>query len=761
MVQHALEAINPDAVLIEGPADAAEILSFASHANMKPPVAILVYDPDSPSVASYYPYAEFSPEWQAMRWAQSHNAALRFIDLPQSLRPRRESVDDADPASDLQLEVDSKAVATDGEPPFTPSPSTDPLEALALAAGYTDGEAWWGTLIEERRGEENPLALFAAISAAMASTRAEYPRTNKDPNEPAREAFMRKSIRTAIKEGHERIAVICGAWHAPTLSQDALQANPTKADDELIKALPKSKTVATWIPWTYDRLSYESGYGAGVASPGWYEHLWLHHDQVSARWLTKVARFMRDEDLDASSASVIESVRLADSLAALRGRTIAGLDELSDATLSILCHGNPLPMVVIEKKLIVGERLGEIPEEIPSLPLHRDITALQKSLRMKVSAVEALLDLDQRKETDMARSQFLHRLSILGIEWGKLAQDQRQGSSTFHEIWNLQWKPEFAVDIIDAARWGNTVADAAAACVQDRSNNAKDLSELTELLDHVMLADLPAAIDALLGRIQSLSAVTSSLGSLMEALPQLAGILRYGNVRKTDAALVEPLLAGLLARICASLVPACASLDDESAHEMWQRLDSVNYALSTLSREEFTLPWHAQLSKLAHAKVHGLVEGRVWRILLDSQVCDIESASTHISLALSPGNDPTNASAWIEGFLSHSGEILVHDKRLLSIIDQWVCSLSDATFDQVCPIARRTFGSITAPERRKIGERIKSTPPASVLSSPTQTQTSSPTHQQHNTESQSIDYDPERGRLVDPVLKLIFGEPLP
>ena len=38
------------------------------------------------------------------------------------------------------------------------------------------------------------------------------------------------------------------------------------------------------------------------------------------RWLTRVARLLRDEDLDASSAHVIEAVRLAEALAALRGR---------------------------------------------------------------------------------------------------------------------------------------------------------------------------------------------------------------------------------------------------------------------------------------------------------------------------------------------------------------------------------------------------------------------------------------------------------
>src|SRR5262249_34040954 len=162
----------------------------------------------------------------------------------------------------------------------------------------------------------------------------------------------------------------------------------------------------------------ESGYGAGIASPGWYEHLWKHGSQFSERWLTKVARLMRDEDLDASPASVIESARLADSLAVLRGRSIAGLDELSEGTLAVLCHGNPLPMRVIERKLIVGNRLGEVPSDVPMVPLQRDLAALQKSLRMKISADETTLDLDQRKENDLARSQLLHRLAILNIHWG-------------------------------------------------------------------------------------------------------------------------------------------------------------------------------------------------------------------------------------------------------------------------------------------------------------------------------------------------------
>ncbi len=746
LLTRALRAIEPDAVLIEGPPDAAELISLAGHADMVPPVALLVYDPEVPSNASYYPFADFSPEWQAMRWGLEHKADVRFIDLPQSLRPPSTKKADSEADRECESGGNDECEATEPDVPPAERHRQDPLDALAHAAGFADGEAWWGRLIEERRGDENPLQVFDAIREAMSSARAECGSTPHEPHELAREAHMRKSIRAAIKDGFTRIAVVCGAWHAPVLTADVLKSSPAKADDAILKQLVKRKTTATWIPWTYDRLSLQSGYGAGIASPGWYEHLWMNHDQVSTRWLTKVARFMREEDLDASPASVIEAVRLADSLAALRGRSIAGLDELSEATLSILCHGNPLPMRVIERKLIVGNRLGHIPEHAPSVPLQRDLAAQQKSLRLKVSADDAELDLDLRKETDVARSRLLHRLSVLGIPWGTLAADQKQRASTFHEVWKLQWKPEFAVVVIEAARWGNTIVDAAAACVQDQASKAQELAQLTALLDHVMLADLPGAIDTLISRIQSLSAVAATIGSLMDALPPLVRILRYGNVRKTDAALVEPLVDGLLARICAGLVPACGSLDDDAAAEMHSRIDGVSSALSTLARSEFVEPWHHELHKLGSAGVHGLVAGRAWRILLDAQACDPEVAASRIAFALSPGNDAAQASAWVEGFLRGSGTVLLHDERLLAIVDRWVCSLPPETFEQVCPIARRTFSTFAKPERRTIGEHLRrgvraAQPSAGVID--------------------GDDDDLARCELVDPVLRLILGEQMP
>ncbi|MBL0870213.1 MAG: hypothetical protein IBJ18_06505 [Phycisphaerales bacterium] len=757
MVLAALDKLQPDAVLIEGPPDAHDVLSFASHAEMRPPVALLVYEPDEPSNAAYYPFADFSPEWQAIRWAQRHSAEVRFIDLPWSNRqPDEKKLSESSVVEDDTLDKLDKP-----DKPGQPQQirrRIDPLEELAHAAGYEDGEGWWGRLIEEQHHQreqvdkgENALAVFGAIMEAMRAVRATEHVDEADRNDienARREAHMRRAIRQATKQGFSRIVVVCGAYHAPMLTSDALERVGSKSDDQLLKGLPKRKTAATWIPWTNDRLSMWSGYGAGVVSPGWYGHVWEHADQPAVPWMTRVARLLREEDIDASPAHVIESARLAQTLASLRGRSMVGLNELTEATLSVMCGANPLPLKVIERKLIVGVCLGSTPDETPAVPLQRDLAARQKALRLKPSADDTLLDLDQRKETDLERSRLLHRLCILNVEWGLRQQSAVKSTGTFHEVWKLQWKPELAVKIVEAARWGNTVLEAAQRKVLNDARRSSNLEQLTILLDHVLLADLAGAIEPVIERIQTISAVATDVRHLLDALPPLADVLRYGNVRKTDAALVEPVVTGLLARICAGLGPACGSLDDDAAAAMTRRIDRTQSALTTLDRKDLIEPWYERLRTLGEAAIHPRVAGRCWRILLSAQVLDTADAARHVSLALSVGNDPAFASAWLEGFISGSGLVLVHDRTLLGIIDRWVCSLNGETFDRICPILRRTFSTFEKPERRQIGEALKrsAVEPDSRASSP---DAISP-----------VGYDLQRAELVTPILRLILGDPL-
>lgn len=351
----ALNALKPVAVLIEGPADASDLLPMLADPGMVTPVALLTYAEDNPANASFFPFADYSPEYQAACWAVRHGAALRFIDLPASDRLGASAADIAE-----------ESAARSEEDPV----SRDPIGALATAAGYDDGESWWSDVIEE-----NPATgpVFAAVADAMTALR-----TDEKPlsaREAVREAHMRIEIARAAKDCDGAVAVVCGAWHVPALAEHRSLA----ADRELLKGRPKTKIKATWAPWTAPRLSRASGYGAGVVAPGWCAHLWeTREGDRTAIWLAKVSRVLRDRGHFVSTASVIEAQRLGTALAALRGRPAPGFAELREAAIACLCNGERALWNDIAAELLVGAGVGAIPAATPLAPLLEDLQRQQR-----------------------------------------------------------------------------------------------------------------------------------------------------------------------------------------------------------------------------------------------------------------------------------------------------------------------------------------------------------------------------------------------
>ncbi len=686
----ALGELAPDIVLVEGPPDAEDVLPLLAHEKMRPPVALLIYPADAPQNAAFFPFAVFSPEWQALRFALERGIPARFIDLPQ-----------ANQLAILRAEKQQQENRPEEAPPIEEEGlSDDPLGALAHAAGYSDRELWWEQQVEQR---QDATGLFDGIRMAMAELRNQGPVPKRRENE--REAFMRTRIRAAQKDGFQKIAVVCGAWHSPALTESI----PAKHDQELLKDLPKTKVSATWIPWTYSRLSYRSGYGAGVESPGWYHHLWESSAGAPVRWLARVARLLREQDLDASSASVIEAARLAEALAAIRGIPMPGLAEVNEAALAVICHAESAPMSLIRQKLEIGDFLGEVPADTPSVPIQRDLEAIQKRLRMKVSTEIKPIDLDLREENDRQRSALLHRLNLLGIAWGheQLTSGKVQGS--FHELWQLQWSPEFAVQLIEANIWGNTVESAASAKAVDSARTTQSLPELSSILNAVTLAILPLATDQILAELQSRAAVAADVRSLMDALPPLAHLARYGDVRGTKAEHILPVFRGLFERITVGVLPACASLDDTAAASMATSISRVEESVSQLDMEEYRQEWREVLSRILDSEgIHGLVRGYACRLLLDQHLISTEELARRARLALSPAVPPGQAASWVEGLLKGSGLTLLHQDELWKALDGWLIEFTAEQFQEVLPLLRRAFSGFAPAERRQMGGKVKS-----------------------------------------------------
>ena len=387
-VRRALSAYRPEVVLIEGPPEADDLVELAGDEAMRAPVALLAYPSDAVRVvmtrggaaatsggggrlpAAFWPFAEFSPEWQAVRWALANDVPVRFIDLPAAVR----------------LAIDTQEGSGDGP---ASTVRTDPIAALAAAAGYDDPERWWEDAIEHRltptgtglgsatggqpaneveaaTAVAEAIAPFAAIAEAMRAVRSQTPQQSAGDrlDEERREAHMRRALRVALKE-HDRVAVVCGAWHVPALEAPLPAAT---ADAATLRGLPRLRTSLTWVPWTHARMASWQGYGAGVSSPGWYHHLFTSTDQPVVRWLVAAAAVLRKDGIDVSSAHVIEATRLAETLATIRGRPLAGLAEVTDAARAALCDGDEVRLALINRKLVIGDRLGRVPDATRGVP---------------------------------------------------------------------------------------------------------------------------------------------------------------------------------------------------------------------------------------------------------------------------------------------------------------------------------------------------------------------------------------------------------
>nr|WP_093905503.1 DUF5682 family protein [Streptomyces sp. cf386] len=872
-VRAALEAARPQVVLIEGPPEADALIPLAADDAMRPPVALLAHAVDEPGRSAFWPLAEFSPEWVAIRWALEHGVPARFIDLPathtlawgkdgepvpvgkQGGEPggasaggragelagvqASESADEpvggaaaegagesagrsagerageiggeqaGEPVGERVGEpADERAGAPGGErvgesgggqggeaaggqagesaDERLAEPGgvrgdgngsgadvrVDPLAVLADAAGYDDPERWWEDVVEHRGlGEGDVFAPFLGLEEAMGALREAYGSGGHE-RDLVREAYMRLQVRAAQREFGDEVAVVCGAWHVPALRQKSTVA----ADKVLLKGLPKVKADMTWVPWTYRRLARVSGYGAGIDSPGWYGHLFGAPDRPVERWMTKVAGLLRDEDRIVSSAHVIEAVRLAETLAVMRGRPLPGLSETTDAVRAVMCDGSDVPLALVRDRLVVGDVLGEVPSSAPAVPLQRDLDRIQRRLRLKPEALERELELDLRKENDAERSRLLHRLRLLGVEWGEPVAS-RGSTGTFRETWRLRWEPELSVRVAEAGVWGTTVFAAATAKAETDAVAAQGLADVTALAERCLLAELPGALPVVMRILADRAALDTDVGHLAQALPALVRSLRYGDVRGTDTGALAEVAAGLAERVFVGLPPACAALDADAAEEMRRRVDAVHGAVGLLgdavgsgggarasvsgsgeggdedargsasgsdgdargsasvsgedsdTGREGSAPgnpsralghgdlrnrWHGVLRVLSlRDTVPGVIRGRGVRLLLDDGELVQEEAARLMGLALSPGTPPADAASWIEGFVgggSGGGMLLVHDERLLGLVDAWLTGVSADAFTDVLPLLRRTFSAYEPGVRRTLGELVRRGP---------------------------------------------------
>ena len=292
----------------------------------------------------------------------------------------------------------------------------------------------------------------------------------------------------------------------------------------------------------------------------------------------------------------------------MRGRPSVGLSELTDAAQAVLTEGADLPLRLIDRTLVIGEELGRVPESTPMVPLASDL-AQQQTLRLKPTAASTVVQLDLRRESQLARSVLLHRLSLLDVPWGTQAEAGRT-TGTFKEAWQLEWRPELAVAVIEASLHGTTVRSAAESRIAERARDAADLGVLGRLIEECLLADLPEGLRAVVAALAERTARQHDTLALLDTIEPLARTCRYGDVRGVDVADVAHVLADRRRARVRRAARRVRRPRRRRAAAMRGAIEAAHRGVALVDRDDLREPWSEALVAVGRDEaIHGSVSG--------------------------------------------------------------------------------------------------------------------------------------------------------
>ncbi|MFJ1785024.1 DUF5682 family protein [Streptomyces anulatus] len=547
-----LDAAAPDVLLVELPAEFQPWLGWLAHEETKAPVALAAVSADGPGPGSagergpaFYPFADFSPELVALRWAARNGVPAVACDLP----------------------LADRAWAGRGADTSVPAPGADSVPGSGEGRGLSDalrsrltgrdGDDLWDRLVEALAPGSTPEALRrAALLTGWALRHEAEARGEVQGTDLVREACMRRHVAEALASGR-RPAVVVGAFHTPALLPSAATADggpareapeaPDRAaasgpgtDDRVHAAAGTDTCTVSLVPYTYPLLDSRSGYPAGIRDPEWQHTVLdaagdpaaLHEALI--RTAVRVCAALREQGHPYGPADGREVVRVAGDLARLRGLPAPGRGELLEAVQTVLgrgeTYGTGRAVARALEQVLVGARTGRPAPAAPRSGLGPAVEAEAEALALPgpEEAHEKTprdLRLDPARSTlDRRRELLLRRLTVCGIPY---AQEQgvagAAGGEGLTTRWQVRWTPATAAMLTAAGARGVTPAQAAEGVLRqrhaaERAEGGPTAAQVVGGLTGAAECGLPALADE---RLTELAAVLPASGTLPELLSGL------------------------------------------------------------------------------------------------------------------------------------------------------------------------------------------------------------------------------------------------
>jgi hypothetical protein len=684
-VSDIIRAVAPAAVLVEGPSDFNPRLGELELPHQLP---IAIYShvrlEDGTRRGAYYPFCEYSPEWQALLTARACAAEARFIDVPYAAMAAED--ERANLYSDTELR----------RSPY--------VEALCAQLGVDDFDSAWDDLFEiERLPPAVYLRRAHALCLALRASDREV-----SPSDRHREAFMAAEIRRAAGSATGRIVVVTGGYHSLALL-DA-EAPPAPGPPEAAPGpLPPERGLSL-TPYSYERLDRLTGYEAGMPGPGFYH--WVWRDRQRARELAHVevirdvARALRRRGQAISSADLIGVETTARALASLRGHgQVWRRDVIDGLTAAILkdemARGGFHPLLEAIHEVLRGDERGRLAAgtTLPALVL--DIRNQLEALDLVPQARTRDVELDLDQPGDRRRSMILHRLRVLHVAGFSRTDgtdlEARTDMAKVWERWRLVWSPEVDATSVEAARYGASMAEAAGQVLAEAAQSLeRDSAAGARLLLDAALAGLGRQAAALGRRLIDLIRSDGDFARVSTALRHLLYLFRYDRVLGApldlQSLVVEAWQRGLW--LLEGLAPTSGTVDStlqgvallvecqESAPDALPRSDLVD-VLGRVVVDRHQPP-----------AVRGAATGALWTLGTTGGDAALRGVTEF--------SDPARLGDFLVGLFSLARETSQREPELLRSIDRVLLGYDDDEFLEAVPALRLAFTYFTPREKHHL-----------------------------------------------------------
>ncbi|MFK0024270.1 DUF5682 family protein [Streptomyces sp. NPDC090798] len=535
-----LSAAAPEVLLIELPEEFAPWLEHLGDPATVPPVALAGSREHGGVV--FLPFAEFSPELAAIRWAREAGVPVVPFDLPLAAR-------DADERAREVTEEPGAGRAGGGRGRLA--------AALRARAGGRTEDDLWARLVESGAPGAAAEELRRAALLVGWALRADTGEDAVDPYDLRREANMRGRL---AEYAGRRTAAVIGAFHAPALlragsgpvgsgagpvdsgaSSAGSGAGPVDSGAGPADSVPS--VITSLVPYSYPLLDERSGYPAGIRDPEWQRGVFRaagepgRLDELLTATAVRICAAVRETGHPSGPADAREVVRVARDLATLRGLPAAGRGELVEAVRTVLTQGQLLGrgrvVAAAMERVLVGDRQGRLAPGTPRSGLGPAVEGLlaELSLPSPTAPARRELRLDSlRSELDRRREICLRRMAVCRVPYGEEAGVAGVGDgAALTTRWTVSWTPSTAAMLDVTGVHGVTLEQAAGGVLArrraaERRDGGPIAAQVLAGLEDAARCALPELASERLTEVAELLPASGTLPELLGGLDLLSRI---------------------------------------------------------------------------------------------------------------------------------------------------------------------------------------------------------------------------------------------